>query len=87
MITGTIPLSTRTTKFAPSEATRLVGVAVSDMYILVHQASDTAMASTASTASSPSKTNAAVRVRGNENGLGAVAIVYCLALALRSLLV
>ena len=85
MITGTIPISTRTTSFAPTEATTLVGVAVNDMFILVHQASDTA--STASTASSPSKTNAAVRMRGSKNGLGIVAIVYCLALALRTLLV
>jgi hypothetical protein len=38
-------------------------VAVSDAYILVHQASDV---STASIASSTSKTNAAVRVRGNK---------------------
>ncbi|KIM92676.1 hypothetical protein OIDMADRAFT_185076 [Oidiodendron maius Zn] len=84
-ITGLIPISTRTTSFAPTEATTLVGVAANDMFILVHQASDTA--STASTASSPSKTNAAVSMRGNKNGLGIVAIVYCLALALGALLV
>ena len=84
-ITGTIPISTSTTSFAPTEATTLAGAAVNDMFILVHQASDTA--STASTASSPSKTNAAVRMRGNKNELGIVAIVYYLALALRTLLV
>ncbi|KAF4636553.1 hypothetical protein G7Y89_g1531 [Cudoniella acicularis] len=69
-ITATSPLSTVTTSFAPSDATSYIGVAVNDMFILVHQASDTAMASTAS---STSKTNSAVRVRGNENGLGVVA--------------
>lgn len=62
-ITGTTPIYTVTTAFPASEATSYVGVAVSDMFILVHQASDTAAASTAkqtgASSSSGSKTNAA----------------------------
>ncbi|KIM99875.1 hypothetical protein OIDMADRAFT_19798 [Oidiodendron maius Zn] len=85
-ITGTLPLQTVMTTFAPSEATSYIGVAVSDMFTLVHQASDTAVASTAS-ASSTSKTNMAVRVRGNENGRGIVAAACCLAVTLGALLV
>lgn len=80
---GTVPISTSTTSFSPSEASNVIGVAVENMYLLVHRASDTAMTSTAA---SPSKTNAAERVRGNENGLGAMTIVCCLALALIALL-
>jgi hypothetical protein len=82
-ITATAPLSTVTTSFPPSEATSYVGVAVNDMFILVHQASDSARGSTAS---STSKTNSAVRVRGNGNKLGIIATVCCLALALETLL-
>lgn len=85
-ITGTILLITSTTSFTPAEATSYVGVAVSDMFTLVHQASDTAVASTAS-ASSTSKTNAAVRVRGNENGRGVVTAVCLPAMVLGALLV
>jgi hypothetical protein len=83
-ITATTPLLTVTTSFAPSEATSYIGVAVQVMFLLVHQASDTEMASTAS---STSKANSAVRVRGNENRLGVVATVCCLAFALGALLV
>jgi hypothetical protein len=83
-ITATSPLITVTTSFAPSDATSYVGVAVNDMFVLVHQASDTVGASTAS---STSETSTAVRVGGNENGLGTIAAVCCLAIALGALLV
>ena len=69
------------TTFSPAQATELGGMAAQDMFILIHQASDT------STAASPSKTGAAVSVRGNVNGLGVIATVYCFALALTALLV
>ncbi|KAH6982577.1 hypothetical protein EDB80DRAFT_735947 [Ilyonectria destructans] len=88
-IKATSPVSSVTASFAPSEATSYVGVAISDMFILVHQASDAAKASTTSgtsaSASSTSKTNAAVRVRGNGDRLG-VATVCCLALILGAVL-
>ncbi|KAH6983760.1 hypothetical protein EDB80DRAFT_735305 [Ilyonectria destructans] len=88
--TATSLLSTVTTSFAPSEATSYVGVAISDMFTLIHQASDAAEASTASgtgvSASSTSKKSAALRVRGDVKGLG-VAAVYCLALAVGAFLV
>lgn len=96
-ITGTTPIIVTSTSFSPSEATSYVGVAYEPLLLLVHRDPNTAMASstgdsdttrssTTSTATSPSKTNAAVSVRGNENGVGAVTIVCCLALALRALL-
>lgn len=75
-ITGTIPLSTRKTTLSPAEATDVIGLAYTGMQILVHQSTDT------STADNPTKTNAAVRVRGNANGFGVMATVCCLAFAL-----
>ena len=83
-ITATTPVSTRTTVFAPSEATSYVGVAVTDMVVLVHQASDTGKGGPAPTTTS--KPNSAVRVRGSEKRIGVVAAVCCLALAVEALL-
>lgn len=60
-ITGTTPIYLVTTTFPASKATS-VGVAVRAMFILVHQAADTAAALTAkqteASSSSGSKTNA-----------------------------
>jgi hypothetical protein len=84
-ITATTPISTRTTVFAPSEATSYVGVAATDIFILVHQASDTGKGGAASTTTS--KPNSAVRMRGSEKRIGVVAAVYCLSLAVEALLI
>lgn len=82
-ITGTIPRSTVTTTFAPSEVASYGGVAVEGMGILVHQASDLAKASSASstpssTTSSASKPNSALRVKGNGDIQGVVIAIWCL---------
>jgi hypothetical protein len=92
-LTATTPLSTTTTSFAASDLPSLVGVAVQDMYILIHQASDTTgVADSSSTTSntggtSSTKPNFTVRTRGSEKGLGVVAAVCCVAFALGTLLV
>jgi len=83
-ITGTITSPAVTTSFAPSETSSYVGVAVEGMYILVHQASDIV---TASTASSTSTKNSAVRVRGDGNGLGVVAAVCWLSFVFGAFLI
>lgn len=85
-VTGTIPVSTSTTTLNSAETSLYVGVAVEDPFLIVHQASDAAKASSASTAASPSKTNAAASVRGNEKRLGAVTIACCCIFALGALL-
>ena len=81
--TATSPVITVTTSISPSEATSYVGVAYYRMFVLVYQSSDIAAASTAS---STSKTSAAVRVRGNRNGPGLMATICCVVGVLGALL-
>jgi hypothetical protein len=81
-------MTTALTTFAPSEASSYVGLALQDMFTLIHRASDSAVTSQASSSSTTTtKPNSAVGMRGDEHRLGLVASVCCVAFALGALLI